>query len=318
MICMRDSTPSDAQAVTDIINRDLPEPLGVDQVRERLTAPSDSSRNEWRLVAEADDGQVVGYGHALRDEWTEPGLFWTNIAVAHAVRHQGIGSTIHNALLDWVRPRDATSMMATVYEHLPQSVRFAERHGYQIERHIFESTLDLGAFDERPLLSALDAARAAGIRFATMTDVGDTEEARRKLWEVESITVRDIPGFAGSTVRPFESFNEQVCGAPGYRPDCQIVAQDGAVWVGLARLDLTEATEAMYNAITGVLPACRGRGIALALKLLAIRAAQRYGVRYLRTNNDAENAPMLAVNRKLGYRPEPGYYRMRANLATSG
>jgi hypothetical protein len=130
MVRIRDGTPVDAQTVTDIINRDQPEPLGVEKVRERLTAPSNSSRNEWRLVAEADEGQVVGYGHALRDEWMEPGLLWTNIAVAHAAR--------------------------------------------------------------------------------------------------------------------------------------------------------------------------------------------RYGVRYLRTNNDAENAPMLAVNRKLGYRPEPGCYRMRAHLAPSG
>jgi hypothetical protein len=53
------------------------------------------------------------------------------------------------------------------------------------------------------------------------------------------------------------------------------------MWVGLARLDPTEATEAMYNAITGVLPAYRGRGIALALKLLAIRAAP-WGAVYAR------------------------------------
>ena len=63
--------------------------------------------------------------------------------------------------------------------------------------------------------------------------------------------------------------------------------------------------------------AWRGRGIALALKLLAIRAARRYGARYLRTNNDSENAPMLAVNRKLGYQPAPGYYRMSARLASA-
>ncbi|HEU5346116.1 MAG TPA: GNAT family N-acetyltransferase [Ktedonobacterales bacterium] len=316
MVRIRDSTPADAQIVTDIINRDQPEPLGVEQVRERLNAPRTAGA-EWRMVAETDDGQVVGYGHALRDDWMEPGLFWTNIAVAHAARRQGIGSLIHDALLGWLRERHATSLRADVYEHLPESLRFAERHGYQIERHIFESTLDLSAFDERPLLGALGAARAAGIRFATMADLGDTEEARRKLWDVESVTARDIPGFSESAVRPFETFNREVCEAAGYRPDCQSVALDGDMWVGLARLDPTEATEAMYNGITGVLPAWRGRGIALALKLLAIRAARRYGARYLRTNNDSENAPMLAVNRKLGYQPAPGYYRMRARLASA-
>ena len=52
------------------------------------------------------------------------------------------------------------------------------------------------------------------------------------------------------------------------------------------------------------------RKIALALKLLSIRAALRWGADYIRTNNDSQNAPMLAINRKLGYVPQPGGYRM--------
>lgn len=316
MVRLRDSIPADAEVVTEIINRDQPEPLGVEQVRERLREPA-TSPNVWRLVAETDAGQIVGYGHALRDAWMEPGLFWTNVAVAHAERRQGIGSMIHTALLDWVRQRDATTLLTSAYDHLPQSVQFAEHHGYYIERHIYESILDLSAFDERPLRGALDTAQQAGIHFTTMADFDDALEARRKLWEVESIIVRDIPGFNASSMRPFEAFNEQVCEAPGYRADWQIIALDGETWVGLARLDPTEATEAMYNAITGVLPAYRGHGIALALKVLSIRAARQHGARYLRTNNDSQNAPMRAVNRKLGYQPEPGYYRMRAHLAPS-
>jgi GNAT superfamily N-acetyltransferase len=316
MIRVRDSTPADAEVVIEIINRDQPGPLGLEQMRERLKAHA-ASRDVWRMVAETDDGQVVGYGHALRDEWMESGLFWIKIAVAYAARRQGIGTTIYEALLDWLRPRGATSLMASIYEHVPQSVQFAERHGFHIERHIFESTLDLSAFDERQFIGALDTAQAAGIRFATMADLGDTPEARHKLWEVESVTARDVPGGSEATIRPFETFLETICAAPGYRADCQIVALDGETWVGLARLEPTDETMAMYNGITGVLPAWRGRGIALALKLLGIRAARRHGAGYLRTNNDSENAPMLAVNRKLGYQPDPGYYRMRANLPSA-
>jgi GNAT superfamily N-acetyltransferase len=58
--------------------------------------------------------------------------------------------------------------------------------------------------------------------------------------------------------------------------------------------------------ITGVDRPYRGRGLALALKLRTIRLARRYGAAYIRTHNDSENAPMLALNRKLGYQPEPG------------
>lgn len=69
---------------------------------------------------------------------------------------------------------------------------------------------------------------------------------------------------------------------------------------------------------TGVDPAWHGKGIALALKVLAIDCARRYGADYISTNNDSENAPMLAINRTLGYQPQPGFYRMlRASILTS-
>ncbi len=67
--------------------------------------------------------------------------------------------------------------------------------------------------------------------------------------------------------------------------------------------------------ITGVERAYRGRHIALALKLLGIRYAKARGALTIRTNNDSQNVPMLAVNRKLGYRPEPGIYRLIRQFA---
>lgn len=68
------------------------------------------------------------------------------------------------------------------------------------------------------------------------------------------------------------------------------------------------ASNSCYNMMTGVDRAYRGRKIVLALKLLAIKCAQRCGADYIRTNNDSENAPILAVNRKLGYESKPGKY----------
>jgi GNAT superfamily N-acetyltransferase len=49
-------------------------------------------------------------------------------------------------------------------------------------------------------------------------------------------------------------------------------------------------------------PAWRGRGVALWLKT-TILATLPADLRYVTTENNAANAPMLAVNRRLGFRP---------------
>lgn len=50
----------------------------------------------------------------------------------------------------------------------------------------------------------------------------------------------------------------------------------------------------------------RGRGVALAVKLLTIQEAIKAGAARMRTNNNPENLPMLRVNEKLGYQMLPG------------
>ena len=70
----------------------------------------------------------------------------------------------------------------------------------------------------------------------------------------------------------------------------------------------------MYNLMTGVAPAYRGRQIAQILKLNAIQFAKEFGADYIRNHKDSKNAAMLAINRKLGYQPHPGEYRLKLVL----
>ena len=95
------------------------------------------------------------------------------------------------------------------------------------------------------------------------------------------------------------------------------LAADGDNIIGLAAVGAMSSDLDMGNMITGVDRAYRGRKIAQALKLLTIRFARSYGAKTIRTNNDSENAPMLAINRKLGYQPHPGIYRLVNRLGDS-
>ena len=58
--------------------------------------------------------------------------------------------------------------------------------------------------------------------------------------------------------------------------------------------------------MTGVRREHRGRGLALALKLLSFRLMKERGCTETMTHNDSANQAILALNRQLGYQPRPG------------
>ena len=57
------------------------------------------------------------------------------------------------------------------------------------------------------------------------------------------------------------------------------------------------------SAFTGTLPEHRGRGLARLVKLAIIRRVRELGVARPPADNHDENAEMLAVNERLGFRP---------------
>ena len=303
---------TDFARIAELMNAVEPEPVTAQILHEwLLNAPPDRVRR--RMVAVNEQGVVVGYNDAGRDSWMSPGRFWAEINVDVAWRRQGIGERLFADMVQFAQGQSATVLEVEVRDHLPESVRFAGQHGFAINRHIFESTLDLTSFDEQPFAGAIERVEAQGIRFCTLADLGGSPEAQRNLYEINRRYSLDIPGRV-QAFPPFEQFRKQVYSAIWYRADGQIVALDGDRWIGMSAVGYFEETNSMYNMMTGVEPSYRGRGIALALKLLAIRCARRYGATYIRTNNDSANAPILAVNRKLGYQPQAGKYLMLRTL----
>jgi GNAT superfamily N-acetyltransferase len=255
------------------------------------------------------DDTMVGFYDIWHLPWMPEGEFGLKLLVDPARRGSGIGSRLYDSALAFGQAHGAAKLRSNVRENAPDGRRFAEQRGFQLDRHVFESTIQLADFDLRPFSPAIAAAEATGIRFLTLADAGDTPEARRKVYDLNRRVAADIPGDDG-TFFPFEEFEKMICGAFWYRPEGIFLAADGDAWVGLAMVGTFPETNSMYNMITGVEATYRGRGIAQALKVLSIRYAQQAGAAYIRTNNDSQNAPMLAINRKLGYQPQPGLYGM--------
>ena len=102
--------------------------------------------------------------------------------------------------------------------------------------------------------------------------------------------------------------------SPTFEPRATTFALRGDELVGLTLADVN-GSGIGYTFMTGVLASARGSNLALAMKLRAIDVLTKRGVKLFGTTNDKDNVPMLTVNRKLGYDPEPPNIRMKKALA---
>jgi GNAT superfamily N-acetyltransferase len=262
-----------------------------------------------RLVSVNNQDAVNGYALAVHEVFSPDGYFYVWAGVNEDARGKGFGKALRDALWSFLRQQQASRLVSDAWDDDPRSLAFAERNGFSIDRHLFKSSLDLSAFDEAPFVGVIEKLLGEGIRFTSLAEMGDDEAHRRKYHELDERVSQDIPGYDFHPMN-FEEYSQRTFHADIYRPGGRLVAVEGDRWIGFATVNLVQANGNAHNEMTGVRREYRGRDIALALKLLAIRFARSIGACEITTSNDSLNAPMLAVNRKLGYIPQNGQYKL--------
>lgn len=298
---------NDAAEMARLYSYIVAEPITPETAREWWTLREGEIR--VTTVALNEDCQVIGYWDVDRETWMPAGTFYVKVIVAPEARGQGLGALMYRDALCAAREYGATHLESQIREGDVAARTFAEQRGFKIIHHSFHSALDLTAFDEHPYEDLMARLHAEGFRFFSLAEAGVTGENRRRLYEVNRAAALDNPGNDGN-FPDFYAFSKNVFEASWFRADTQILVAQAGRWVGISAIGIYPAEGYAYNAFTGVLREYRGRGLAQALKLHTILLAKREGMRQIRTNNDSNNAPMLAINRKLGYKPEPGYYKV--------
>lgn len=312
--------PDDYEGISAVLNTWLSEPVTVERLMEedRIIPDEDKyKRNDngrlagygrLRVAACDSQGTVVGYGTSTRAGWTGEGELFHTLVVAPQWQSKGIGNSILDCLEEYAKTIGADYLTHSVRETDDRALAFAKKRGYEIERASFESKLEL-PFVKRELFRVIESVQDTGIRFFTFAD-DNREESERKLYELYAQTHPDIPGFSGK-YKNFEWWRKWTIEIADFRPETMLIAADGERYVGLVHLIWNKETQSMYHEYTCMDREYRGRRIALALKLLAVQLAERFGARYLRTHNDSKNGPMLHINRDiLGFEAEPGFYKM--------
>jgi GNAT superfamily N-acetyltransferase len=303
---IRPATETDLPRIAELIGLNRNEPFALESLLD-FEAKFPEAGTKRMLVIECGR-TVVCWGRAMRMPHDEPERRQIDIATLPAYRRKGLGTAMLEALVQV----GMTDSRTSVRDDDPESLRFAERHGFVRYRHVFESRLDLDAVDLDLVWQAIERAERNGVRFFSFAETAMDEDATRRLWAVNSVSNLDQPGQDESKPN-FEDWCSMVTQSSWFDPGGQILAAVGDEWVGLGAVG-TFSPGCFYNLYTGVLKPHRGQCIATALKALGIRYAQSRDGKSIRTNNNAENAPMLAINRRFGYVPLPGWYTLRKEI----
>ncbi|WP_033346658.1 GNAT family N-acetyltransferase [Catenuloplanes japonicus] len=236
------------------------------------------------------DSQVVGAVAARRNTRTsEPGVGELMLLhVAPAFRGRGLGGALFSAGVAHLR----SLAVQRVRSYVPvDGLAFAEHRGFLPSREGRNSRLDLATF--RPSLPPVPAGY-------TLTPVSALPATA--LYQAELDGAADEPGDVGSEGLTFDAWRYDVWDDPGLDRSLSMAVLAPSGEVASLSLLLRDGDRA-WTDMTATLPAHRGRGLARLAKTEALARAAAAGVRWAFTANDASNAPMLAINNRLGYQP---------------
>ena len=254
-----------------------------------------------RFVAEVD-GAIVGTARVGRIYMYPPEFerLWFGIEVLPEHRRQGIGSGLLALVADHARSAGKTGLETMASEARPEGLAFLERFGFGAIERSKSVRLELAGRVAEP------AEPPDGITFTTLAA---RPELVAGVHEVALSAFPDIPSADEPiAVGDLVEFRKRDVDRPGIPHDGFVVAVDGATdeVVGYAALMfLPGRRDLAWHDMTAVRRSHRGRGIAQALKRATIAWAVEHGLTALETGNDETNAPMRAVNARLGYEPLP-------------
>lgn len=253
-----------------------------------LGAPPEARRSWW---AGLDGDTLVAWANAGVNHETSARNGFVSVAVLPSHRRQGIGTTMLERALAHLE--GSPRIHADCGE---EGRRFAERHGF---RHTH--TRRLSGVDPRTVdTGELDS---TGTQIVSLREVGPEQT-----FAVDAESVLDEPGDEILDAIEYEQWRHDYWEHPDLDFDVgRAAVVDGrAVAVTYVIVDL-ESRRA-FSAYTGGLRAYRGRGLARLAKLGVMRRLAELGITLAVTENDETNAPMLAINERIGYRPIESRY----------
>jgi GNAT superfamily N-acetyltransferase len=251
--------------------------------------PERARRRMW--VAEKE-GAAVGFASAsLSFSSAEPGAAFANLYVHPERRRRGIGAALWERAESHLGELGASHVNSFGLDEEP-SRRFMAARGFEVTHVQRMSRLDLASLGP----PAEPPEHVTLVAYAELHDPGP-------VYELEVEALQDVPVDQPFDDVRYEDWQARWWDNPELDRDASLLALVGGVPAAFTTLMSDPESGRAISGMTGTARRFRGRGLALLVKHHALSRAAAHGITIALTENDEQNAPMLAVNERLGYRP---------------
>ncbi len=268
------------------------------------TSPPHARRAAWAI---GEGEGVVGWAATrVMVETSEPGVGWIGVDVHPERRRTGLGTMLLEAAELHARQVGVTRLLAWSRGD-EASAAFARAHGYDQT-----ASNEILVVDPRELGPPVPP---AGVEVKPYTAFVDDP---LPIYHVDATSLLDEPGEARIDALSYDYWLERCWRHPSLDHDASMVVLVDGVAAATTMLHTDRASGRGQNYGTGTLREFRGRGLARLAKQASLIHAAQLGCRTIYTGNDVTNAPMLAINRKLGYRTCTTELSWSKELAATG
>lgn len=308
-VTYREAVLDDAELAADLMTATYPA-LSQDPVMTRLRWKHlREGFTAGRFIAERD-GAAIAFLAWLHGPWDQLPERHCEVEVwlDRAAMDRRLLASMWSWIAERARDEGAGVLLAYAAEDEPEALDALAALGYSPRRRSRVWELDLREHGARLVEEAAEARvemSALGVRLVPLSEWRDPDRVR-KLHALNARTVQDVPHTLPIVPETLADFEKRL-----HTPD----RPHDRFWIAVARDEPVAMSYLRFPPVRGVVwtgytcshPDHRGRGIARAVKLQSLAQAVALGVPAVWTDNDSENAPMLHINEKLGYRRRPGF-----------
>ena len=290
---MRAAEPGDIAAIAHLWAEAVPY-LVRSAAAIETTMAYDGTVGRRRTVAVLDD-RVIGTATSfLRPD----GVGAIQLAVDPEHRGRGAGTALYDDAMGSLDSQGA-AITEGVANDDPASLAFARRRGFAVNGEHRISGVDPRTVDPvGPPPDELEPIRCDRLP--------DTDS----LLATHNASAKDDPS-GHSRVHTAAEFRSQWWDSPDNANDLSWAMLDGETVAAFTSVQVDRERGRAWSSMTATHPSYRGRGLATWLKRATLNSLADAGVTRAMTANDVQNAAMLAVNDRLGYRPIATLYAVR-------